>query len=580
MTPNPHHASWLRPWTLTLWMLASLTLTSCGEDPAEGDVAQRPSCETAADCPSGEVCEGGACASATNNAQERPVVCGDGRCDVLFEQRTCPRDCPPICGDGFCTRGEAGTCTEDCGAVCGDGLCEVDETFDNCPDDCEPPPRCEAAGDLCEVDTVDNAELTCLLGADSTQPGQARCVPRCNSERGDLDCPEDRFCDRGFCLTDNCTQPGLDPVCATQSPEGGTCQLEGRGVLYCRPPGQTSQGEVCDASSECAAGLGCVDRQCAPLCRLGEDTVCGAQRRCLALLDDERTGVCGEACAGFDDLTSCGEGRRCLPLGADQGVCQDSGAREVGEPCDQDTQCGVNAHCQAAADDQPRACRTLCDVRDDEPGCAESGLCLARNTAAGGCFEACEPFEDDPTGGCAQGGFQLCLPLESASRGVCLRSGEGELNSSCIAPDAPTLGSCAPGLGCLPGVGTADTGQCRPLCAPFTQRDGLERGACSSGNLCEAATAQWGICREASPSSQVAPYAPCSNPGRWCGEERLCVAINTDGDGQCLPVCRLALGSGDCPAQGDSQIQCAAFFSGRGTSTNAPGPGLGLCEVL
>jgi hypothetical protein len=43
--------------------------------------------------------------------------CGDGACDGLETDRTCPADCPPapaVCGDGWCSPGEAATCPADC----------------------------------------------------------------------------------------------------------------------------------------------------------------------------------------------------------------------------------------------------------------------------------------------------------------------------------------------------------------------------------------------------------------------------------------------------------------------------------
>lgn len=63
------------------------------------------------------------------------TACGDGTCQVDETLENCPQDCF-VCGDGVCTEPETiATCARDC-VVCGDGLCNGDETAATCDDDC------------------------------------------------------------------------------------------------------------------------------------------------------------------------------------------------------------------------------------------------------------------------------------------------------------------------------------------------------------------------------------------------------------------------------------------------------------
>ena len=80
---------------------------------------------------------------------ESKPLCGNGRCDIIENWKTCPIDCkrPPgaiwkiVCDDGICEYPEdRTTCPADCGiqtTECGDGICEVPEDRTNCLEDCE-----------------------------------------------------------------------------------------------------------------------------------------------------------------------------------------------------------------------------------------------------------------------------------------------------------------------------------------------------------------------------------------------------------------------------------------------------------
>jgi hypothetical protein len=67
------------------------------------------------------------------------AACGNGRCELSFENSTsCPADCS-TCGDGYCAGPPyetAASCVWDC-SVCGDGICgSPKETSAFCPKDC------------------------------------------------------------------------------------------------------------------------------------------------------------------------------------------------------------------------------------------------------------------------------------------------------------------------------------------------------------------------------------------------------------------------------------------------------------
>lgn len=83
-------------------------------------------------------CQEGICAS----LPEVDPFCGDGTCDINETWLNCPSDCQgPYCGDEICNGNETWlSCPEDCeGPYCGDGICNNNETWLSCPNDCEDP---------------------------------------------------------------------------------------------------------------------------------------------------------------------------------------------------------------------------------------------------------------------------------------------------------------------------------------------------------------------------------------------------------------------------------------------------------
>mmetsp|Transcript_11015 Transcript_11015/g.23763 ORF Transcript_11015/g.23763 Transcript_11015/m.23763 type:complete len:852 (+) Transcript_11015:286-2841(+) len=113
----------------------------CGDDYCD------PKKETVTNCPRDcpPVCGDGFCThneTAANCPQDCPAICGDGYCDRNRRENilTCPADCPALCGDGICTAGaeNARTCPTDCPAVCGDAWCDLTrgENCITCVPDC------------------------------------------------------------------------------------------------------------------------------------------------------------------------------------------------------------------------------------------------------------------------------------------------------------------------------------------------------------------------------------------------------------------------------------------------------------
>ena len=145
-------------------------------------------------------------------------------------------------------------------------------------------------------------------------------------------------------------------------------------------------------SNDCERGHFCLDGACRKLCCGADWTGCGSGESCIrqlfADLGGARTYVGVDLCFPvgtcdvFDSAACAGEpGRECHivdPTGAV--ACAPKGDRELGERCDQASQCRQGLHC---VDD---ACRRLCRAE----ACGEPSCPLAEGV--------CVHFDRDPPG--------------------------------------------------------------------------------------------------------------------------------------------------------------------------------------
>jgi hypothetical protein len=167
----------------------------------------------------------------------------------------------------------------------------------------------------------------------------------------------------------------------------------------CFAAGQTTVGQACAMSSDCAAGLDCIAQGattgvCAPYCCQG-NTACGAYDFCdvqsLADMTSTKVPVCIPMihCDLFS--TDCSTGQTCAivrvdPLtGMGTTSCVDVGTAPEGQSCDRE-HCAKGLDC--LGNPGARQCFKLCHVGGSD--------CLASQVCAGG------------------------LPLFSANAGICV----------------------------------------------------------------------------------------------------------------------------------------------------------------
>jgi Cys-rich repeat protein len=120
---------------------------------ASADVVTGGNCSTDADCPTGEICDGGRCAPAGSDASidggsadGSTSVCGDGVCSGGEDCSSCPIDCGACSGDAGDAAADAIACAggeTDCSGLC------IDLTSD--PSNCGACATSCPAGDTCSA---------------------------------------------------------------------------------------------------------------------------------------------------------------------------------------------------------------------------------------------------------------------------------------------------------------------------------------------------------------------------------------------------------------------------------------------
>ena len=275
-------------------------------------------------CSGGLFCNAGVCGAAIERFEraEGEACALNVECQVglaCVEGRCVPAPAPgePCAESLQC--GRNATCLLSSARVCAP-LAQLDESCFS--GECAPGLACELVGDL----------PICRPEVPQGQP-----------------CTSFQTCEAGsVCNADACTPlPGRDEVCLFGQCAGG---------LLCDAATQRCsdlavEGETCNATSECAAGLGCDSRNFPSVCstRLPEGGECGfvddlcqpglwcdtETQRCVELLDS------GAACTS---ASACGAQAECVfpPDGSAPGACQPL-ATEVGAACG--FVCGASLRC-------------------------------------------------------------------------------------------------------------------------------------------------------------------------------------------------------------------------------------------
>lgn len=219
----------------------------------------------------------------------------------------------PVCGDGKCQKGEAESCPADCStaSVCGDQICNADETYDSCPEDCNPP-----SPSVCDNNGICNQNEDCMncphdcAGLTTGKPSNRYCCGAdtcaedlCGAGCGSSSAP---FCGDGNTdsnLGEECDDAGESAFCDADC----TYRICGDGTL------NLTAGEQCDDGAETST--------CDSDCTFAE---CG---------DGTLNPTAGEQCD--DGNTTPGDGcdSACLVETAPEPYCGD-GNLDPGEECD------------------------------------------------------------------------------------------------------------------------------------------------------------------------------------------------------------------------------------------------------
>jgi hypothetical protein len=460
-------------------------------------------------CGAGTTCLNGTCVSSSG------AIAYGGHCTqntdcaaglACFDQNTFGFPggfCAPICDNartcsaGFTCQpyqtGTAGSClpscavTADCtqsGFMCIHNICQ---------------PDCRMAGNYCHAGQTCQADGTCGfsapvdMGASSCSNGWSSCGSSCEY------------------LTDdphNCGTCGNScaGVCA-----GGSCAAAGAGAF----------GGACAGSTDCAAGLFCMDQArfnmpggfCGQWCDSARP--CPGSQKCMPTNGSGSSGVCFKQCMMDAD---CGRAGYICQGGTCQGGCTANPSQcGPGTVCD-----SVSNHCLPGTQNDMGGtcifqCSGACGGPDGCGGTCQPGSgCLACPAGYSVCNGECISLADDPKhcGNCmatACGGTQVC------QGSVCQTGGAGAFSAACTANT-----DCSGGATCLDQARFSwPGGYCTQFCDPMNPCPGAGTQMC----LSYAGGQQGGVCVQ-----------KCAADGDCAGRSGyIC-------NGYCQPDCRVSPG--------------------------------------
>lgn len=177
--------------------------------------------------------------------------------------------------------------------------------------------------------------------------------------------------------------------------------------------------------------------------------------------------------------------------------------------------------------------------------CAPSAI-----NGMGFCNESCEPYPRTGGGGydCESEG-DACIPIVTRRDRPVLPVGVCSADTGTVAAfgSCSTVGQlggdCRDFAACLADTEAAVTGECLPLCEPFSAQE----NACASGT-CSGVPPLLGqlnfsFCLEDAQPGNA--FDRCDEPGLPCAQDgTLCIATTQGGQATCLPICRA--GFDDC----------------------------------
>lgn len=478
-------------------------------------------CADDSECPSPQVCNGGAC-------QEPSTACASSAECKLADANT------PVCE---LVTGQCVQCTADTECFpAGTKVCNPEtKTCQAKPGVCFRDLDCRgnAAGSFCRVTT--HACVECLLpehciggnvcsnfacraatGSCSTSADCNGTKPVCDTTRGTcVECIDEGSCSTGeICASSVCVPAPTgcqgDDDCA-QNLNGNVCDLESGDCVECRNDGQCDPQSTCVNSDCVPRATGCTQNsQCtAPglgVCNTGNgqcvactaSTQCPANNTCTnnACVPNAPTG-----CQSDGDCASSGSRSKCVTAaGPNRGTC---------------VECRTGADCASGLCSAAGTC---------QPGCAADANCAAPTAKCNVAAATCVACLAD--GDCTQGSFcrQNACEAGCASNADCASNPAG---SKCRT-DTKACVACLADADCGAGK-RCDQNQCVLIPTGAGDPPCGANDACAAGSVC-LDEGDVGICRKSCD-----PY----NPGSACAADKVCtwVGFTTAGapSGACLP---------------------------------------------
>ncbi|MGE0784396.1 MAG: hypothetical protein AB7S26_01810 [Sandaracinaceae bacterium] len=388
--------------------------TSCGEACGPDQVCVQGICQSlvcAPDCTGDETCEAGVCRCGDGPRCAPGSVCTGGACVASGCEPAC--DVGETCADGACRCGGGpactgtqqcigGACMEPTCPSCGEGescvagscrcgagpRCSSGQTCQagmcvavGCTPACDPGETCTAGACRCGSGSACAAGQTCVSGSCVSPTCSPACASGESCVSGSCHCGSGPACSAGqTCVSGSCiTSPTCsESPCRVVSPQcgcasGQACDYSGS-TRGCFAAGTRTEGQACDATNKCAAGLTCAGpstaRFCARYCASDSNCPAGGGSICaMQLTDSSGSGtvlanLCGINCDPLSG-SGCRSGTTCEIRGVRSGTTQAvTWCRELGStfpfplPICTGTECLAGETCNAGG----TACTSYCRV--------------------------------------------------------------------------------------------------------------------------------------------------------------------------------------------------------------------------
>lgn len=293
---------------------------------------------------------------------------------------------------------------------------------------------CDSNGD-CPSGYVCNSSNRCAFTGDSGTPSPSTCAKPSDCPAG-TNCGADNACHAGDCSTTGCP---ADYACKVSGGVASCQKIGGDGgwpVSDCKsdkdcavPAGSkclsgkcTEPKDQCADTTQCPAGLSCVDGACTP--------ACSASKPCpTGFACDTAKGVCTE------NPTPCTTSSQCTG----GNVCVDE---HCVAPCGPNNACAPGLVCLdggCTPDEKPVF---TCQVDGVQDSCAAQSICLRHS-----CYIGCDA--DAGTEACKNADqFNVCKPVTTSSGTFHVCGSDTNLGTDCD----PTQGrNCTAPLICIDG---------------------------------------------------------------------------------------------------------------------------------